>query len=475
MNHIWLDVTTILEWTRSAVGIIRVETECAACALKSNKKIRFCRFEKSSRQYHEVSRVEVLKALEQIQSGGAKQAVQTETSSIAATPTEGSKEQQLKSLLIRCVRHMPNSLREYTLHFFRLRKDGVYAVFKAFREMRYATKIFLKPKGGNKHMSASTPVKRAADHSAEINLFQQNDVYISLGLDWDQKDLEYLYAQKKSIGFKVLLFAYDTIPATLPHLCVNDVAAYFAKYFSNLSWCADRVLCISECTKKDLFKLLSKLGAPIPDMKVVRLGCEVRPERGNSLPVAIDKLIEGKFILFVSTIERRKNHEILYRAYTRLVDKGVSDIPKLVFVGMPGWGVDGLMSDLKLDSRIQPYVHILNNVSDDELYHLYKNSQFTVYPSLYEGWGLPVAESLVAGKFCLASNVASIPEVGGDLIEYLDPWNVSEWVDRLSYFFENPLAVKEKEERIRKEYQPTKWNDTASYILSEAEQLCESE
>jgi glycosyltransferase involved in cell wall biosynthesis len=113
-------------------------------------------------------------------------------------------------------------------------------------------------------------------------------------------------------------------------------------------------------------------------------------------------------------------------------------------------------------------VTILSNVSDADLALLYRRSMFTVFPSLYEGWGLAVAESLAAGKFCLASNAASIPEVGGDLIEYLDPWDVPLWASRLQYYAENDGALKAAEARIVREYRRPTWESAARTVFERA-------
>jgi glycosyltransferase involved in cell wall biosynthesis len=132
---------------------------------------------------------------------------------------------------------------------------------------------------------------------------------------------------------------------------------------------------------------------------------------------------------------------------------------------MQGWGVENLMKDIELDPRTREYITILNNISDNELVILYKNSQFTVYPSLYEGWGLPIAESLAYGKYCLASNTSSIPEVGGDLIEYLDPYDVNRWSHRLENLSQNTEVLKEMEKSIKNNYAPISWDETGAYVF----------
>lgn len=265
----------------------------------------------------------------------------------------------------------------------------------------------------------------------------------------------------------MLLFCYDIIPVKFPHLCVGDVASKFGKYFANLAWCADAVLCISERSRDDLKSLLFNLGTPIPKMDVIRLGCDVTSSCAEA-SMDISSLLERKFILFVSTIERRKNHEAIYRAYARLLDEGFNDLPIMLFVGMPGWGVNDFLSDLHLDPRTKSYIHNLSHVTDADLSLLYQNALFTVYPSLYEGWGLPIAESLRHGKFCLASNAASMPEVGGDFIEYIDPLDVPMWASRMKWYIENPMALLAKERRIKKQYVANSWKCCASSIFDYA-------
>jgi glycosyltransferase involved in cell wall biosynthesis len=165
----------------------------------------------------------------------------------------------------------------------------------------------------------------------------------------------------------------------------------------------------------------------------------------------------------VSTIERRKNHEVLYRAWVRLREAGITP-PRLVCVGMRGWGVTDLMHDLQLDPRVQGDIILLDHVDDSELAWLYRHCAFTVFPSLYEGWGLPLVESLAWGKFCLASQAASLPEAGGPWAEYLDPWDLPQWVERLGYYMANPDAVAAHETRIRRDFQAPRWADTAAAI-----------
>lgn len=467
---IWLDVTTLLSWNRPAVGIIRVESECAKYFLGVTRDdIRFCQYNHHDRCYVEIDRKYVEEALVQIEKG-VSQPSGSDPGAVELTIPTLSREKRLERYLVSLIHRLPSKLKEAAFRFARPRKEAFTSVLRAYGEMKFAIRTIFGPNG---HPTLRAPVvpHLTTRPDAEVVIFKAADVYVSMGLDWNQKNFEYLYQLKQDVGIRIILFCYDIIPVKLPHLCVGDVAFTFAKYFTDAAWCADKILCISDYSRHELEQFLRKVGAPIPDLSVVRLGGEVL-RKSDQLPSSdITDILRHRYILFVSTIERRKNHETLYRAFSRLIDGGATDLPLLVFVGMPGWGVNDLLSDLRLDPRIQPYIRVLNRVSDSDLSFLYEHCEFTVFPSLYEGWGLPVAESLAYGKFCLASSATSIPEAGGDLIEYLDPWDVPAWTERLQKYCSHPEVVAEKEAKIRLEYRPTGWDETGAFVLAAAKQL----
>ena len=83
-----------------------------------------------------------------------------------------------------------------------------------------------------------------------------------------------------------------------------------------------------------------------------------------------------------------------------------------------------------------------------------------MYPSIYEGWGLPVGESFAHGKYCIASNAASLPEVGGTLVDYFDPLDFMDCYRKVLRAIAEPAYVQQRETLIRSTYQPTAWRDT---------------
>lgn len=310
--------------------------------------------------------------------------------------------------------------------------------------------------------------------------FHPGDVLITVGLDWEWDKVgltNCLIDLKKQRGMHIVTCCYDLIPILFPQYCVGDVAGNFKQYYNNLTWSSSLMLCISEQTQSDYRRLSNDLGFPqIPSM-VFPLGNNL-PDDSTlaSAGKQVSEIIKEPYILFVSTIERRKNHEVLYRAFHLLCSAGNRDVmPKLVFVGMAGWGVGDLLKDIELDPQTKDLIVQLNHVSDLELKLLYENCMLFAYPSLYEGWGLPVAEALSYGRPVFASSCGSIPEVGGELVDYIDPWSAASWADAILNAIENPDELERKANRIKTEYEPRSWTRSAEVVKSAVDQLVSQE
>jgi glycosyltransferase involved in cell wall biosynthesis len=223
------------------------------------------------------------------------------------------------------------------------------------------------------------------------------------------------------------------------------------------------VLTISNYVRKDLEQLLVEINAGPSDEKnspklhVLKLGAEwTAPiENGLDALVGIIHQIPNAYVLCVSTLEKRKNHWRLFEAMKAVRACGHS--LDLVLVG----GVDVSIDKNTLQFITeQEWVHHYDRVDDFTLRQLYEKSLFTVYPSLDEGYGLPVIESLRYGKFCLASDAGAIPEAGGNWVDYFDPRDIQALTAKILEYVSDSEQLRRREAALRS-YNPTSWRETA--------------
>ena len=135
------------------------------------------------------------------------------------------------------------------------------------------------------------------------------------------------------------------------------------------------------------------------------------------------------FLLSIGTIEPRKNQRFLVEVYSRFRERGGEAIP-LVLAGCKGW----LMKDFERELQASPWasdIHLLGYVSDQELIWLYRNCLLNLYPSHYEGFGLPVLEGMGQGTPVISSNSTSMPEIVDDAGILLEPNDSDSWVEAI--------------------------------------------
>lgn len=137
----------------------------------------------------------------------------------------------------------------------------------------------------------------------------------------------------------------------------------------------------------------------------------------------LDKLTNDQFWLSVGTLEPRKNIKLLLKTYADLKSKQPT-LP-LVLAGKQGWMIDHLEEILR-DLNLTEDVHVLGYVDDEELKWLYQNCFCLIYPSLFEGFGLPILEAMTLGAPVITSNVSSIPEVIGSAGIMVNPTDSAE-------------------------------------------------
>jgi glycosyltransferase involved in cell wall biosynthesis len=192
---------------------------------------------------------------------------------------------------------------------------------------------------------------------------------------------------------------------------------------------ADAVVADSQSTRRDAAEWY---GLPEEDVTIVYPGVSDRfspVEPQGALALCARLGLPRDFVLCVGTIEPRKNLTVLLDALTRLEANGLA--PPLVIAGRRGWLSGSFFARLE-ELGLERMVTILGYVSDDNLPALYSVCQTLAFPSLYEGFGLPVLEAMSCGAPVICSNSSSLPEVGGDAALYVSPQDADGWAAALT-------------------------------------------
>lgn len=187
---------------------------------------------------------------------------------------------------------------------------------------------------------------------------------------------------------------------------------------------ADAVLTISNFSKREILNYYPFLEGKVHTILLApKLNYQKSPHFTETRKVLEKYQIQEPYLLFVGNLQPRKNLRRLIKAYARIQDE--IDPVKLVIVGASKWrstDVFDLVQNLGLvDQLIFP-----GYIADDDLKILYTQAKAFIFPSLYEGFGLPILEAMVCGTPVVCSNTASMPEVAGEAALYINPYEVDE-------------------------------------------------
>lgn len=208
---------------------------------------------------------------------------------------------------------------------------------------------------------------------------------------------------------------------------------------------ADTVVAICEQTKRDL---IEHLNVPEEKIKVVYQSCN----QNFYNPLSVEKLgilkekynLPDNYILYVGAISKAKNIEAILKAY-QMLSKDHKSKFDLILVGGSSDHQNELIElskILKIDKRIR----FLNNVPNSDMPGIYQLSDLFVFPSFYEGFGIPIIEALFSRVPVITSKGSCFPEAGGEYTQYIDPYNPEELSNMMSEVLENDVL---KEQMIR--------------------------
>lgn len=324
---------------------------------------------------------------------------------------------------------------------------------RRFKRFGITAKDWIKIRENEKNSSAKNLIK---SHLIS-DMMRSGDKLILLDSTWDEI---YFSAFKKAqdTGCHVYTLVHDLIPIIAVETTPGFLPLNFERWLKGSLNFTDSYLTVSNATRRDLEIFLEQVGEH-RDIQVlslaqdrfddeIKIESSYQPNGNSSLGKKHERLknlpdlgtiihlsdqtreaLGSPYVLCVGTLEPRKNVWRLALAWKSLIDQGNVDLPRLVIAGKQSVMIQSLKDLLNATGNIYGYVSILESPSEEALTRLYKNCLFLAMPSLFEGWGLPVGEALSFGKTAVVSNSSSLPEVGGNMVEYCDPESVKSIAD----------------------------------------------
>ncbi|MGA1810446.1 glycosyltransferase [Sphingobium sp. WW5] len=297
---------------------------------------------------------------------------------------------------------------------------------------------------------------------------------VNLGTSWsDRNYLLDVRTARARTGIIYVPLVFDLIPLIEPAWFMESLVRDYRAWFSSLLHSADGYLVISQATRRDLLDKAAERNAPISAdaVPVVPLDGNFRQDAADVATLHTYGLNPQAYVLLVSTLEPRKNHIGAFHAWMQLAETmDEATLPHLVCVGGRGWLNDALHQMLRDTPHLQKMVHILHGVPDDRLAMLYEHCLFALYPSFYEGWGLPVSEALSYGKVPAISAVSSLPEAGGSFAQYFDPYDADSIATAILALLNTEIRSA-AERTIRDSYAPRTWRQIAQELLTKAQMV----
>ncbi|MFH1390646.1 MAG: glycosyltransferase family 1 protein [Candidatus Margulisiibacteriota bacterium] len=306
------------------------------------------------------------------------------------------------------------------------------------------------------------------DNRLRLNKLIFEQVYLPLALWFGRSTVLFSPSMVLPLcsGVPSVMVVYDLVFDLFPEYYRGRVNRLYLRLFFGRSLNkAKFILAISENTRSDLVRLYN---VPEEKVKVVHLaaGEEFKTVEDAALLTAVKERyrLPEKFILFVGTIEPRKNVRRLIEAYFCLPAE-IKRTRQLVLCGQKGWGFAELKDWLDRQPE-KKTVRFLDYVESRDLPLLYNLAELFIYPSLYEGFGLPILEAMSCGVPVITSNVSSMPEVAGEAAVLIDPKATGQLTGAMARILNDPELSRQLRQKGLEQAKKFSWEKAASATLA---------
>lgn len=254
-------------------------------------------------------------------------------------------------------------------------------------------------------------------------------------------------------------FIHDLIPITHPEYCRAGEDEKHRERLRTVLDSAVGVIGNSQATLEDLRGFASREGRTVAPSIAALLG-------SDALPSSQSTAGEHPTFVVLGTIEARKNHLMLLQVWRRLVHRMGSNAPRLLVIGQRGWECEQALGLLDRSAFLKEAVTEIGRCDDKELARHLSTARALLFPSLAEGYGLPLAEALRAGVPAIASDLPVFREIAGNVPEYLDPLDAPAWERAVVTYSDDTNAVRKEQLRRLKDFSAPSWTDHFATVNS---------
>ncbi len=190
---------------------------------------------------------------------------------------------------------------------------------------------------------------------------------------------------------------------------------------------ADKIITVSQSSKNEIIKYYPYAKDKV---EVIYLGVTKKYK-------ILDNIKKEDQILYVGSLNKRKNFIGVIKAFEKIKFKNF----KLIIVGnfSSNFNIDEKTNQILKDAKLNKNITFLSNIDENKLITLYNSSKLSIFPSFYEGFGLPVLESMACGTSVICSHISSLPEVGGDAVIYCDPFNIDDIKEKIELLLSDAI------------------------------------
>ena len=250
-----------------------------------------------------------------------------------------------------------------------------------------------------------------------------------------------------------IYLVHDLIPITHPEFCRPGEAERHRDRMRTVLTTGAGVIGNSQATIDELSRFADAEGLPKPPMLALWLGVDPLPRPAPAPPP------ERPTFVVLGTIEGRKNHLMLLGIWSRLVERLGSQAPRLLIIGQRGWEADRVFETLDTNDRLRGHVVELNHCPDEELAHHLGSARALLFPSLVEGFGLPLVEALGTGTPVIASDLPVFREIGRDIPTYVAPLDAAAWEASIVDYGGTESEARSAQLRRMKGFRAPSWNE----------------